>query len=99
MRDPRDMVEYIECDCNDASHLIRVWMFDDGEVPELYLNIQMSHYKRFFGRLKIAVKYLLKLGEDVHWADSVIHPEDAERIMRVLEEYKKRYEDGGIRWL
>lgn len=85
------MVEFFECVCSSDEHILRFKLDAcDPDDVELYTSVFLNQYHNFFGRLWIAIKYLFgykcKYG---HWDCTMIKLEDANRLIKLLEEYKR----------
>lgn len=86
-----EQTEFFECICGMDEHTLRFKLesYDPMDV-ELYTSVFLSQYHSFFGRLWLAIKYLFgykcRYG---HWDCSVIKLEDADRLIALLEKYKK----------
>lgn len=89
-REKNDMsrTEFFECICATEEHTIRFKL--DTDDTELYASVFLNQYRGFFGRLWIAIKYLFgykcKYG---HWDCTELRPEDADRLIALLQEYKR----------
>jgi hypothetical protein len=91
---------YIECDCYSQEHTICFTLDDDEEFPCIYVNVQLSRFHNFFGRLWLAIKYVF--GHECrfgHWDEAVISGEKVSEIYdlcyRHLQQFKKVNERKG----
>jgi len=49
---------YFTCQCSDFNHLVRFNLSElDGDV---YVDVRLNHYERWYKRIWIAVKYIFK---------------------------------------
>ena len=89
------MTEFFECICMSDEHVIkfRLDTYDHDNV-ELYMSIFLNQYRGFFGKLWIAIKYLFgykcKYG---HWDCTLLKLEDTDRLISLLQTYKRLSED------
>ena len=90
-------VEYFECACHSDEHTLKFALdpgFWEGEKqtdePELYTSVFLGNYPGFFKRIWIAIKYVFgykcKYG---HWDCFLIKKDDTDRLIKLLEEYKR----------
>lgn len=88
------MNEFFECICETDEHTLR-FKLDTHDPVGLYLSVFLNQYRGFFGRVWIAVKYLFgykcRYG---HWDCTMIKLKDADRLIRLLESYKRLSKDG-----
>ncbi len=56
-----EKIEYLECECNTPTHMIR--LIRDDDYNEKYIGFYLVHYKTFWGRLKACFVYLFFSGE------------------------------------
>jgi len=82
---------YCECSCHSLNHLI-VFHYDP-EYNELYLELQLIHYRNIFQRIWVAVKYIFGYKSDYgHWDCFTLSSdneskEEAKKIINVLNKY------------
>lgn len=78
---------YIECDCYDDEHLIRLSYLSDEEFPELYMSYFLQE-ESFWNRVKLASKFIFgykcKYG---HFGCTEINRENAIKFRNVLNEF------------
>lgn len=90
-------VKYIECECKDASHVLRfVYDFetDDSYPPELYAEVHLRHYRPFWKRILNAIRYVA--GFKSRYGDfdcTLIGKDEATRLQNLLKEYTKAYRE------
>ena len=84
--------KYFECKCSSSEHTIR-FVIDESiedESPEVYLEIQLSHYRNVLDRIWGAIKYIFgyecKYG---HWDCVILRDEDKQDIIELLENSMK----------
>lgn len=88
--------EFFECVCGTDEHTIKFKLdaYDPNDV-ELYIFVFLNQYRSFFGRVWIAIKYLFgykcRYG---HWDCTIIKLEDVDRLIKLLESYKKLSGEG-----
>lgn len=85
------MTEFFECVCGADEHTLRFKLdaYDPKDV-ELYTSVFLNHYRSFFKRLWVAIKYLFGYKcRDGHWDCTMLKLEDADRLIKLLEEYKR----------
>lgn len=85
------MTEFFECACGADEHTLRFKLdaYDPKDV-ELYTSVFLNQYRGFFGRLWVAIKYLFGYKcKDGHWDCTMIRLEDADRLIALLENYKR----------
>lgn len=85
-------VEFFECECSSAEHLVRFAYFiekdktieDDG----LYFSVHLNSFDSFWERLKSATKYLFgyhcRYGQ---WDEVILKRTDAEKLRDMLNTY------------
>lgn len=65
------------CSCSQLSHSVRFSVFDDGEA---YIHVALDYERSFWGRLKVAWRYLFR---------SVCAYNDASEVMLYPADYPK----------
>ena len=80
---------FLECACHSPDHLVRysLWSWLGGE-PELSLMVQASEYRPWYHRIGVGLKYIFGV-EPLRWHDVLLKREDADKLMEMLEEYKR----------
>lgn len=96
--DNTSISEHFECICSTPEHTIRFKLEDYGDNDtSLYMSIFLDQYHGFFSRLWIAIKYIFgykcKYG---HWDCTMFKVEDADRLIELLEVYKKLSGDKNV---
>lgn len=86
-----EQIEFFECVCGMDEHTLRFKLDAyDPEDVELYTSVFLNQYRSFFGRLWIAIKYLFGYKcRHGHWDCTIIKLEDADRLIALLENYKR----------
>jgi hypothetical protein len=86
-------VEHFECVCYSDEHRLTFQIdndIEDGWKPEFYTSIFLAQNSNLFKRIWIAFKYILgykcKYG---HWENFVMNEKDIDRMLIVLQNYKK----------
>lgn len=80
--------EFFECVCGTEEHTLRFKL--DADDIELYTSVFLNQYHGFFGRLWIAIKYLFGYKcKHGHWDCTIIKLEDTDRLIELLESYKR----------
>ena len=88
---------YLECNCTSIDHLVRFGWFANEEDPEfqyMYVEVQMSPYMGFFGRLWHGIKYILDI-DRTGWSETLMFPEDAKKLRGIIDEYISECENEG----
>lgn len=84
-----DKPEYFECSCHSPEHTLRIWFDDDEDYPCIYASVFLDSdpwYDRIWKGLKYILGYKSRYG---HFAEFLLRPEDADRMIRMLEALKK----------
>lgn len=90
-------VEFFECVCTSDQHTLRFSLdsYDPKDV-ELYVSVFLNQYRNFFCRIWIAIKYIFgykcRYG---HWDCTILKIEDADRLIDLLENYKRLSDERG----
>jgi len=81
--------EYFECSCHTPEHTLRLWFDDDKDFPCVYASVFLAN-GGVFRRLKNAAMYLFgyKCAYG-HFEEFVMRPEDADRMIAIMEALKK----------
>ena len=88
---------FLQCECvANSDHTIRV-ICDDGiygdeqiHAPQFVVSAQMSHYKGFWGRLLIAIKYVLGIDNTYcHYTETICSIEQMDRLNKFVQERKE----------
>ncbi len=78
--------EFFECTCMSDEHTLRFTLDD----TELYTSVFLHQYRSFFKRVWIAIKYTFGYKcKDGHWDCTILKPEDCDRLIIMLQEYKR----------
>lgn len=86
--------EYFECMCFSDEHMVKFIYFDSGELsemPELILSTYLETgniFSRIWGAIKYIIGYKSKYGD---FSSSWFDPENCDRLIGLLEKYKKEY--------
>lgn len=81
---------YIECECSDAAHVIRLTADPEDEFSPLWLDVHLNQYHTIWQRVRLAAKYVFGYQSKFGAYDSIlIGPEDARRIVETIEEVYK----------
>lgn len=73
---------YLECECNSPEHLIKVELIDEDFV----ITVQLVHWRPWWKRIFIAIRYILGLSEPYgHWDCSILKAIDVRRLIAILE--------------
>lgn len=85
-----DMKFHLDCECGSPEHITRYSLWDWGPdfPPEMMVELQASHYLPWYKRIAVAFKYIFS-GEGVKWHDVLINPEDSDKLLNMITEYKK----------
>lgn len=84
-------IMYLECECRGTDHVVRL-MFDEAheDHPDMYISVQMNHYKNFWGRLRLAFNFLFaRKKEYCHWAECLVDHESAVRLEEQLNKFNR----------
>ena len=84
---------YFGCECTSREHLIELTLdaYDPKDIA-FCVSVRMNQSRSFFSRFWIAVKYLFKCrhkDEDYHWDSVMLKIEDSDRMIKMLQEYKR----------
>lgn len=91
--------EFFQCACYSPEHTV---CFSLSDIPEehnveFYSEVQLSQYRGFFGRIWLAIKYVLGYKSAYgHWDCWLLRDEDAPQLRDMITEYiekKKEYEE------
>ena len=96
---PPTIVHHFDCECHSADHTIR-FTVEPGETdslgawpPELYCEVQLRHWRPWYKRAWVAIKYIFGYQcQYGHWDCWIMKEKDAEKLEKVLTEYKIYYE-------
>lgn len=84
--------EYFECQCACSAHTIRFTYFPKmgTERATMYVNVFLQR-PNFLGRLWLGIKYIFGSSPSAfgHFDETVIEPDDADRLITLLEKVKK----------
>lgn len=95
--DVKNETIFLQCECLEHSdHTIRVTVDDDwgGDTypPQFIVSAQMSHYRGFWGRLGIALKYVLGIDNTYcHYTDTICSLEQMDRLIGMVERQRELY--------
>jgi len=82
------MTEFFECECMSNEHTLRFSL--DAFDTELYVSVFLNQHRSFFGKLWTAVKYIYGYKcKDGHWDCTMLKVEDADRLIALLQKYKR----------
>ena len=91
-----DKREFFECVCFSHEHTLQ-FSCDKGESdypPSFYTSIFLCQYRNIFKRIWIAIKYIFNYKCIYgHWDCWEIKRDDADRMIKMLEEYKKHWDE------
>ena len=80
--------DIIICECFSTEHQI-VFHYDE-EDNELTVRIHLTTYKNILKRMYTAIKYIFgyksRFGD---WDSFIVNPNDAEKLIGILKQYKK----------
>lgn len=79
--------EYFECSCYSPEHTLR-FMLHSPEDPEIFVHVFLGPdplFKRIWNAIKYVFGYRCRYG---HFDEFILRPEDAERLIALLQEYK-----------
>jgi hypothetical protein len=85
MEDPK----YFECQCHSAEHVLRTWFDDDEDYPCIYMSVFLGAepwHRRLWLGLKYILGYKCRYG---HFDEFLLRPEDADRMIEMLEALKR----------
>lgn len=79
-----DGTHYFDCQCGSSEHTLRFIVDIESTPhgdPELYTEVYLNQYRRWYKRLWVAIKYLFgyhcRYG---HWDCWILNPDDAQRL-------------------
>ena len=88
---------YVECQCDSGDHVIRFIYLPNEKLkyePDLYMEVQMSQPHNFLGWIWNAFKYIFnKDCEYGHWDCTLIGVEQADKLIKLLEKFKKEHKE------
>ena len=60
---------FVRCQCDVSNHIVRFtyWPRTEKHEPEMWIHCQLSPVNSFWGRLKLALKYLFNRGPKDYW--------------------------------
>jgi hypothetical protein len=84
--------EFFECICTSDEHTLRLTLENYGpNDKELYTSVFLNQYRNFFQRVWVAIKYVFcykcKYG---HWDCIMFKPEDADRLITLIQKFKNQ---------
>lgn len=91
-------IHYVECICDSSEHVMR-YVYLDGlsgntEPDDMYVEVQLSPFHGFFGRVWRAVKYIFgyecKYG---HWDCTLMNVYEIKGLIDYLNKYVEKQED------
>lgn len=74
------MSEYIECECNDVHHVIRVDVFEEG----LIICVQLRSV-RFLKRIWYALKYIF--GRQINWEETILGGDGTKKLKSLCDKF------------
>lgn len=80
---------YFECTCGAPDHTLRFILDTDDELPTIYTEVMMSHYLPWYKRVWVGIKYMFGMDKVDHFGGWELHHDDADRLIAMLEEFKK----------
>jgi hypothetical protein len=90
------IIHHFDCECTSVDHIVRFEVHPykkDGQPPEMYAQIQLNNYLRWYQRIWPAIRFLFgKPAKDVHWDTWFMRIEDADKLQNVITEYKIYWE-------
>jgi hypothetical protein len=81
--------KYFECRCHSPEHLLRLWFDDEDDFPCVYLSVFLDNapwHRRLWLGLKYILGYKCRYG---HFDEFLLRPEDADRMIEMLEALKR----------
>lgn len=79
---------YYDCACGSLDHTM--FVAADPEWDQVLVGVQLAPLHPWYKRLWVAVKYVFSPhGDYTHWSETVLHPEDAQRLRDQLDQYQK----------
>lgn len=88
----RDL-NYIECDCTDSSHILRIEL--DPKYNEFNFEIQLRQTNNLLKRLVIAAKYVVGLrNTDCQWDCIMLTEDGIERLQKLISRFKREIKRG-----
>ena len=85
---------YFDCTCSSSDHTLR-FVFDD-EDGDLYTEVQMRPYHRWYQRIWLEVKYVFgyesKYG---HWDCTMLRPEEYGKLRALLDRSEEVHKKAG----
>jgi len=95
----KDKVGFFECECHSPEHVMHWFLLADLEWPEVYATFMLDPEHNIFKRAWKAVKYVFgyrsKFG---HFDEFCLQLGDADRLIGVLEEFKRLAPDSMKDW-
>lgn len=94
----KDYIEILPCSCTDLSHtaILRKFSWDeDGEQSEYCFSVTMTNYQSFWGRLKMAFRYLFKMDSANHqYVDVILEDASIEKLKSFIKDYEESKDAG-----
>lgn len=81
------VIKYIECQCSSPDHVVRISHWKFTEDNDLVIEVQFNNHLNWYGRLKIALKYLFKKRYST-WSDCLVEPKQVDDIITLLNNFK-----------
>lgn len=83
---------YFECTCGAPDHTLRFILDkteDDADwPPTLYTEVMMSHFRPWYHRVWIGIRYMFGFDTPDHYGGWELNRDDADRLIGMLEEFK-----------
>jgi hypothetical protein len=80
--------DYIECQCEDISHLIRISQEEGFLDNLLYLEVRLNQHLNIFQRIWQATLYVFKFKGTSQYDCVIIKPNDVQKIIDILQDYQ-----------
>lgn len=83
--------ELFVCNCGDINHQFVVTVDENCGEKDVFLEVRLNRYLSFWGRLRNAIRYLLKLSPPCRFGDYdciILNKSHIEGLERVIDELK-----------
>jgi hypothetical protein len=90
---------YLECECTDFDHTVRVSLWDWNnytdpalsQAPEMIVEYHLNNHEKWYQRVWSAIKYVFNQ-ESIVYHDVMVDPAGVEKLQRLCADYKIAHE-------
>ena len=91
MKNDMDIEEYLECDCHDVGHVLKVILEDDKSFgPFVYVFTQLDNHANFFMRVFYALRYVFGYDKPFgHWSETILNKDSIDKLSVIIKKYNQ----------